>query len=98
MGKVPPGVKDFPTDLQKNATVFTAGDQICLYGEIILECQLRNTIYDVAADKVVNEGGLPKPMMGGFAGWEPLTIPVGKYEYKVYVGDVLVAVFPFEVR
>jgi len=27
-----------------------------------------------------------------------LTIPVGKYEYKVYVTDVLVAVFSFEVR
>lgn len=98
LGKVPPGVKDLPTELQKNATVFAAGDQICLYGEIILECQIRNTVYDVATGKIVNEGGLPRPMTGGFAGWEPLSIPVGKYEYKVYVEDVLVAVFPFEVR
>jgi len=98
LGKLPAEVKDIPTDLQKNATIFTADDQICLYGEIILECQLRNTVYDVEAKKVVNEGGLPRPMTGGFAGWEPLTIPAGKYEYKVYVGDVLVAVFPFEVR
>ena len=26
---------------------------------------------------MINEGGLPKPMTGGFAGWEPLTMPVG---------------------
>ena len=97
LGKIPADGK-FPQDLQRNTTVFTAGDQICLYGNIILECQLRNTVYDVGAKKVINEGGLPKPMSGGFAGWEPLTIPIGKYEYKVYVTDVLVAVFPFEVR
>ncbi len=98
LGKVLPEVKDFPTDLEKNATVFTAGDQICLYGEIILECQLRSAVYDVDTGKIVSEGGLPRPMIGGFAGWEPLTIPVGKYEYKVYVDDILVGVFPFEVR
>jgi hypothetical protein len=98
LGKLPAEVKDLPTELQKNAGVFTAGDQICLYGDIILECQLRNTVYDVIAGKVINEGGLPRPMTGGFAGWEPLTIPVGKYEYRVYVDDILVGVFPFEVR
>lgn len=96
LGKMPTNGK-FPQDLQRNATVFTTGDQICLYGNIILECQLRNTVYDVGAKKVIQEGGLPKPMTGGFAGWEPLTIPAGKYEYKVYITDVLVAVFPFEV-
>jgi hypothetical protein len=97
LGKIPTDGK-FPQDLQRNATVFAPGEQICLYGDIIQECQLRNTTYDVGAKKVINEGGLPKPMTGGFAAWEPLTIPVGKYEYKVYVTDVLVAVFPFEVR
>jgi hypothetical protein len=97
LGKIPTDGK-FPQDLQRNATVFTAGDQICLYGNIILECQTRDAVYDVLAKKVIKEGGLPKPMTGGFAGWEPLTIPVGTYEYKVYVTDVLVAVFPFEVR
>jgi hypothetical protein len=52
----------------------------------------------VVVKKVIEEGGLPKPMTGGFARWKPLTISVGTYEYKVYVTDVLVAVFPFEVR
>ena len=98
IGKLPAKVTDLSTDLQKNATVFTAGDQICLYGMIIQECQVRDEFYDVAAQKVVQTGGLPKPMTGGFAGWESLTLPVGKYECKVYVGDILVGVFPFEVR
>jgi hypothetical protein len=87
-----------PKDLQKNVTVYSTTDQICLYGTIILECQLRSTMYDTASGKVVEEGGLPKPMTGGFAGWEPMPVPAGKYDYKVYVGDALVAIFPFEVR
>jgi hypothetical protein len=98
IGKMPTEVKNPPLDLKKNVNVFSAGDQICLYGTLIQECQIRNAIYDVAAQKVVRAGGLPKPMIGGFAGWEPIDLPAGKYEYKVYVGDALVGVFPFEVR
>jgi len=98
IGKMPAEVKNPPFDLQKNVSVFTAGDQICLYGTLTQECQIRNAIYDVNAQKVVKTGGLPKPMTGGFAGWEPVDLPAGKYEYKVYVGDALVGVFPFEVR
>ena len=98
IGKMPAEVKNPVLDLQKNVNVFTAGDQFCLYGTLIQECQIRNAIYDVNAQKVVKTGGLPKPMTGGFAGWEPVDLPAGKYEYKVYVGDALVGVFPFEVR
>jgi hypothetical protein len=98
IGKMPEEVKDPPVDLQKNVSVFTAGDQICLYGTVILECQIRSAVYDVSAKKVVREGGLPQAIEGGFAGWEPVDLPVGKYEYKVYVGDVLVGVYPFEVQ
>ena len=98
IGKMPDEVKDPPVDLRKNVSVFTAGDQICLYGTVILECQIRSTVYDVGAKKVVREGGLPQPIEGGFAGWEPVDLPAGKYEYKVYVGDALVGVYPFEVQ
>jgi len=97
LGRLPAGGQ-LPTDLQKNVTTFAAGDQISLYGDIIEECQLRTATYDVQAKKIIKEGGLPKPMKGGFAGAEPLDIPSGKYEFKVYVGSVLVAIFPFEVR
>jgi len=98
IGRMPPGENVSPLALEKNVTVFKTTDQICLYGNIILECQLRSTMYDTATGKVAEEGGLPKPMKGGFAGWEPMPVPVGKYEYKVYIGDILVGIFPFEVR
>ena len=97
IGKMPEEVKDPPVNLQKNVSVFTAGDQICLYGTVILECMIRSAVYDVSAKRVVREGGLPQAIEGGFAGWEPVDLPVGKYEYKVYAGDVLVGVYPFEV-
>lgn len=98
LGKLPSGGQ-LPLDLQQNATVFTQGDQIGIYLSVIQEVQVRTAIYDVEAKKVVKEGGFPKPLTpSNYAGAEPLTIPSGKYEYKVYVSDVLVAVFPFEVR
>jgi len=97
LGKIPSGGQ-LPLDLQQNATVFTQGDQISVYFSVIQEVQVRTAIYDVEAKKVVKEGGFPRSLMpSNYAGAEPLTIPAGTYEYKVYVGDILVAVFPFEV-
>jgi hypothetical protein len=99
LGKMPAEVNNPPDDLQKNVAVFTAGDQVCFYGNILQECQPDTALYDVKAEKVVNRGTLlPAPMSGGFANWEPLDLSVGEYEYKIYVADTLVAVFPFEVR
>jgi len=96
---------NLPQELQQNVTVFAIGDQITLYGNIIKECQQpRYAIYDVLAKKVIKEGGLSFPPIKsgfdavGFVSMDTLEAPIGKYEYKVYVSDVLVAVFPFEVR
>jgi hypothetical protein len=96
-GRVPVDAKS-PADFEKNVAVFSAGDQIALFFTSTQEVLVRWTIYDVQAKKVIKEGGFPKPLKGSFGGWDPLDIPAGKYEYKVYVGDVLVAIFPFEVR
>ena len=54
LGKMPAGATG-PQDLQRNVTFFTAGDQICLYGNIIQECQLRDAIYDVGTKEDINE-------------------------------------------
>jgi len=97
LGKIAPGGQ-LPLSLEKNATLFTAEDQIGLYGNILVECTPRHIIYDTQAQKTVLEGGFPYALKGGFAGTGPVDIPAGKYEYKVYVDDTLVAVFPFEVK
>ena len=96
-GRVPEGANS-PADFEKNVTAFSPGDQIALFFTSTQEVLIRWTIYDVQAKKVIDEGGFPKPLKGNYGGWDPLDIPAGKYEYKVYAGDVLVGVFPFEVR
>jgi hypothetical protein len=35
---------------------------------------------------------------GGFMGNQPLDLPPGKYEFKLYVDDVLAINIPFEVK
>lgn len=96
-GKIPAGATD-PTGFQKNASVFSSGDQIALFFNSTQEVLVGERIYDVQAMKVVKEGGFPKPLKGSNGGWAPLDVPTGKYEYKVYANNVLVAIFPFEVR
>ena len=81
LGTVPAGATG-PQDLQRNVTFFTAGDQMCLYFNIIQECQTRDAIYDVETKKVIKEGGLPKPMIGGVAGWRLLAYLPGNMNIK----------------
>jgi hypothetical protein len=78
---------------------------MALWGNIIKDCPpSKYAIYDVKSGKVVKEGGLTLPTIQpgyqgtGFVSIETLSLPAGNYEYKVYVGSVLVAVFPFEVK
>jgi hypothetical protein len=104
LGKITTGGK-LPQELQQNVTVFAGGDQLTLYGNIIKECQQpRYEIYYVQANKVVKGGGLSFPTIKpgfdavGFISVDTLDVPVGNYEYKVFVGDILVGIFPFEVR
>jgi hypothetical protein len=35
---------------------------------------------------------------GGSIGTQPLDLPTGKYEYKLYIDDVLAVNIPFEVK
>lgn len=98
LGKCPADAKS-PQDIERNVTTFTAGDYWTLYGTVIQEVRISAKYYDVATKQSGDVPAPPTPLqVGGFASSSTLTLPVGKYECKVYVGDVLVAVFPFEVR
>ena len=99
LGKMPAGGK-LPQDLQRNANIFVLGDKICIYCTVIQEVQISTLIYDLGSKKPVGKKqAYPKPLSKGrFAGCSPADLSAGKYEYKIYVGDVLIAIFPFEVR
>jgi len=98
LGILPPEGK-LPMDLQQNVDIFKRGEQICTYGTIIKEVLIQSAIYNPSAKKfAIEKGGYPKPLtQGGFAGCGPIDIAKGKYEYKIYVNDILVALFPFEI-
>jgi hypothetical protein len=55
-------------------------------------------------DKESGEYARPKAVFpvemkqGGSVGCEPLAYTTGKYEFKIYIDNVLTAVLPFEVR
>ena len=89
-------------DLKKGDSVFVSNgkDQLVIYGSLLKDTKLSNAIYDINARKNIRDKAeFPMVMKkGGFAGSEPVTIPAGKYEYKIWIGDKLVGVFPFEVK
>lgn len=87
-----------PEDLKKNVSVFTRGDQFCIYGNAILECQMYFMIVNVDTRKTIRYEGFPKSVINGFASWEPVGYPVGHYEYRIYVNEKLIGLFPFEVH
>jgi hypothetical protein len=98
LGKTPADAKG-PQDIQQNVATFIAGDYITLYGTVIQAVQISGRYFNVATMNSVNAPAPPMPLqLGGFASSSSLYLSPGKYEYKVYVGDILVAVFPFEVR
>lgn len=101
LGKLPENGK-LPMDLKKNDNIFVSNgkDQLVIYGNLLKDTKLSNAIYDVNAKTNIREK-MEFPMVmkkGGFAGSEPVTIPAGKYEFKIWIGDRLVGVFPFEVK
>jgi len=93
--------KDWPWRIE-NTNVFSRGDTMATQGEVVKEVQPSSKYYDVQAKIFVGEnvGGPMGPVLkpGGFAGTNKVDLPPGKYELKIYVGDKLVSVLPFEVR
>jgi hypothetical protein len=96
IGKLPAGGK-LPLDLQKNASVFARDEKLFLYGSAIQDVTIISRYYNIETKEEI-DGGQFAQKAGGFASGGPLSLAPGKYEYKVYVGDALVGVFPFEVR
>lgn len=97
LAKLPEG-KTLP--FVDRTTTFTTKDTFCIGGTIIKDVQLTVKYYDTAAKKLVEAGGAPPSTLkpGGFVGSSSMPVPAGKWELKVYVGDKLVAVLPFEVK
>lgn len=101
LGKLP-GDGKLPYDLEKGNNFFVSNgkDQIVIYGNLLKDTKISNAIYDVNAKKNIREKA-EFPMIlgkGGFASSEPVNLPAGKYEYKIWIQDKLVGVFPFEVK
>ncbi len=70
-----------------------------LYGTVIQEVQISAKYYSVATKESADAPAPPMPLkIGGFASSSAFNLSPGKYEFKVYVGNALVGVFPFEVR
>ncbi|MBI4119356.1 MAG: hypothetical protein HY456_00730 [Parcubacteria group bacterium] len=94
------GADGFPT----KTNVFTAGtDQFCTMMTLkktIPSGEVAIAIYDTVA-KQDNQSKTVFPVelkAGGSGGCGSLTQPAGKYEYKLYINDVLASVLPFEVK
>jgi len=85
-------------------TVFTSADQFCTSFEIkktIPSGSLSIAVYDtVKKDYFQPKASFSVEMKkGGSVGCSGnLEYPVGKYEYKIYIDDVLAVVLPFEVK
>jgi hypothetical protein len=114
LGKLPQGKqfgpflggKQFdPNNMPIKTSVFIASeDEFCGVGVLkkaIPSGSLFISIYDAAAKMdAVTKAAFSQGLTAGDFGWadDPINFPAGKYEYKLYVDDVLAVVIPFEVR
>lgn len=102
LGKLPPGTEFNPFKVVPTQ-VFSAGDQFCTSLEIrkiIKLGSLSVALYDTVKKEYFSQKSVfPVELKtGGSVGCQNLDYPVGQYEYKIYVDDVLAIVLPFEVK
>ncbi len=102
LGMVTEWPKEGPPPFQET-NVFELGERFCTEGTVLKEVTLEGAIYDPYEEILVvpkrDAGPSLKP--GGFTGCSnlPSELSAGKkYEYKIYIGDTLVAILPFETR
>lgn len=103
MAKLASGQNIAPPDVVPiNTNVFSATDQMCANMTIkkaIAANSLSTAFYDVVSKQNVNPPtAFPQALpIGGTSGCSPPSLKAGKYEYKVYVDNVLVVDTPFTV-
>jgi hypothetical protein len=101
LGKLPSdGI--LPADLKKNDNVFISNgvDRLVIYGTLLKDAKLTNAIYDTRGKNNIRQKNEFAMVIkkGGFAEIEPVNLHAGSFEYKIWVGDKLAGVFPFEVK
>ncbi|MHB1377205.1 MAG: hypothetical protein ACYCXB_07265 [Candidatus Humimicrobiaceae bacterium] len=102
--QIPKGHLDTPGMPIKTALFIAAEDEFCVMGTIkkdIPSGSFYVAAYDTIAKRdYISKTPLPISFKVGTFGWadDPINFPTGKFEYKIYIDDVLVAVVPFEVR
>jgi hypothetical protein len=102
LAKFPKGQKFNPFAVVPTSVFSLATDQLCTSLSIIKTIpsgSFAYAIYDtVNKDYIMPKGIFPHELKsGGSIGCSDLTESVGKYEYKIYVDDVLAIVLPFTV-
>jgi|GEM_PF-2888869 len=84
----------------EKTNIVSPGDSLVLQGEVIKEVQICARYYDTQTKEFVGPENVEPPgpyKRGGFASGSTVNLPPGKYELKCYVGNILVAVLPFQV-
>jgi hypothetical protein len=109
LGKAPrgqqmPQIHPGSPGLIKTAVFIASEDQFCVVGTVkkAIPGSFSFAVYDTVAKKdfVSKTVPFPEGLGVGSFGWanDPIRYPTGKYEFKLYIDDALVAVVPFEVR
>ncbi len=104
LGKMAIGKKIGTDGFPAKTNVFTSGvDQFCTMMNLkktILSGGIATAVYDVVAkqDSQLKTVFPVELKAGGSGGCGSLDQSAGKYEYKLYIDDVLVSVLPFEVK
>ncbi len=102
LGKLSAGAKFDPFKVTRTK-VYGSGEQLCQVMTLkkqVAAGGLGLAVYDVnAGNEVQPKSSFPQALgPGGVTGCSPLEWPAGKYEYQIYVDDVLVGALPFEVE
>ncbi len=102
--KLPAGKRASSSSVPVKTAVFTSGEQLCtnamVVNKTIPKGSFASAIYDVGAMKDIQpKRTSPYALSPGVNfGCRALNLSAGKYEYKAYIGDVLVVVSPFAIK